>query len=121
MTEEYKRYLVSPQWRATRERAFAYHGRFCAVCGATRRLQVHHLTYERLGHELMSDFRILCKGCHKQGRYTASEIDRDRHSQVWVNALVGLSKCVWWLFLLPFRLGYRLLRLCLRRKRPLGS
>ncbi len=124
MTEEYKRYLASDQWRQTRLRALAYHGGWCAVCGKTRRLQVHHLRYydesgrSILGHEKMSDFRILCKKHHPKGRYSDSAIRRDRTSLAYANALVRVSNWGLWLLLLPFRLGYRLLRLCLRRKRP---
>src|SRR4051812_17176228 len=82
MTDEYRRYLASDEWKRTRERAFAYHGRYCAVCGTTKRLQCHHLTYARLGHELMTDLRILCKKHHPKGHYSAFEIDRDRHSLI---------------------------------------
>lgn len=105
MTEEYRRYLASEEWEKTRQRALAYHGRRCAACGTTKRLQVHHLTYARLGHEWMSDFRILCKSCHIQGRYSAWEIERDRTSLKYVNALVAGSQCLWWLFKQPFRLA----------------
>jgi len=30
----------------------------------TRRLEVHHLTYERFGRELLTDLQGLCKPCH---------------------------------------------------------
>ena len=36
----------------------------CAVKG--ERLTVHHLTYERLGCELLSDLTPLCRGCHNE-------------------------------------------------------
>ena len=56
--------MQSKRWRGHRERALEYHGRKCSVCGTTYDLQVHHLTYVRLGREKMKDLRILCKGCH---------------------------------------------------------
>ncbi len=39
----------------------------CARCGRIKsaaNLQVHHLTYERLGNELPSDLQVLCHACH---------------------------------------------------------
>jgi hypothetical protein len=41
-------------------------GGCCERCGAkTRRLEVHHLTYERFGRELLTDLQGLCEPCHK--------------------------------------------------------
>ena len=40
-------------------------GGCCERCGErTRRLEVHHLTYERFGRELLADLQALCKPCH---------------------------------------------------------
>lgn len=36
------------------------------ACGTSKGIQVHHLTYERLGNELMDDLRILCYTHHKE-------------------------------------------------------
>lgn len=30
------------------------------------RLELHHITYERLGHERRSDVQLLCFDCHQQ-------------------------------------------------------
>lgn len=60
----YEQYLQTPQWRARRNRALSQARHRCHRCGANRRLQVHHLTYERLGAELDSDLEVLCRGCH---------------------------------------------------------
>ena len=84
---EYIAYLRSPEWAARRaealdaadhqcegfrdwgddERAFwdpEYDFRF--ECGRTDRLSVHHVTYERLGHEEPSDLMVLCPNCHTE-------------------------------------------------------
>jgi hypothetical protein len=55
--------MASPAWRAVRRRKLGESPR-CAGCGGDERLEVHHLTYERLGHELMRDLRVLCHWCH---------------------------------------------------------
>lgn len=60
-----KEYLHSKHWRKTRNRALAKANFMCKQCGATQRLQVHHLTYAHLGQELDSDLIVLCKNCHR--------------------------------------------------------
>ena len=61
----YVEYLRSDQWAAKRRAAMKHHGRKCGVCGSVRSLEVHHLTYKRLGHERMKDLQILCGDCHR--------------------------------------------------------
>ena len=34
------------------------------ICGETERLQLHHLTYERVGAERLDDLTPLCANCH---------------------------------------------------------
>jgi 5-methylcytosine-specific restriction endonuclease McrA len=63
--ENYGDYLKSPHWLATRKDALDYHGRKCADCGATEPLEVHHVTYKRLGREKMKDLLVLCGACHR--------------------------------------------------------
>jgi hypothetical protein len=61
----YADYLRTDHWRETRERALMRAGHQCKRCEATdRRLDVHHLSYERLGRELESDLTVLCSICH---------------------------------------------------------
>ena len=36
----------------------------CEICGERDGLQVHHLNYDRLGHELPGDLKVVCQGCH---------------------------------------------------------
>ena len=63
---DYDAYMVSSEWKAVRQKAFAYHGKYCADCKTTKRLTVHHKTYKRLGNERMTDLMVLCWGCHKR-------------------------------------------------------
>lgn len=62
----YEEYLKSPQWRATRLRLFAIRGRKCERCASKYRIEVHHLTYTRIGQERPSDLQILCHACHQK-------------------------------------------------------
>lgn len=75
---EYEQYIASPQWAAFKARYFATHARACAVCGA-RQVQLHHLTYARLGYELPSDVVPLCddhhRAVHDYARATGSDLE----------------------------------------------
>lgn len=62
----YTQYLSSPEWKAKRDVALIRAARKCEECGNTRRLQVHHLTYDRLGDEEHEDLRVLCDACHRR-------------------------------------------------------
>ena len=35
------------------------------MCGTNRGVQLHHLTYERIGNEELDDLIALCSGCHQ--------------------------------------------------------
>ncbi len=60
----YDEYLRSPIWQRTRELALEYYGRKCCLCNSSERLNVHHRTYERRGHERLADLIVLCRDCH---------------------------------------------------------
>lgn len=60
----YRAYMESPEWRETAGRMKRLARWKCEDCGAERRLNAHHLTYDRLGAELASDFLVLCHRCH---------------------------------------------------------
>jgi hypothetical protein len=40
-------------------------GRICAACGTDQNITVHHMSYERLGHELDDDLLALCLDHHR--------------------------------------------------------
>jgi hypothetical protein len=65
----YTDYLDSSQWQDIRRRVIARAKDSCERCGATanrkRPLDVHHLTYDRLGHERLSDLVAHCRQCHE--------------------------------------------------------
>lgn len=71
-SEEYKRYINSPEWASMKRRRMEIDGFRCVCCGRsedhTRRgLQVHHISYARLGHEdPLNDLVTVCGSCHKK-------------------------------------------------------
>jgi 5-methylcytosine-specific restriction endonuclease McrA len=61
----YQQYLRTPHWQAMRKRALLRAGFQCKRCEVRgQRLDVHHLSYDRLGRELESDLTVLCELCH---------------------------------------------------------
>jgi len=62
----YAEYLLSSEWQARRQGALERAGHRCQLCYSKMRLEVHHRTYERLGHELPDDLVVLCDRCHER-------------------------------------------------------
>jgi hypothetical protein len=61
----YSEYLRTPHWQAIRTRVLQRADGICKRCHVMgRRLDVHHLTYDRLGREREWDLRVLCDACH---------------------------------------------------------
>jgi 5-methylcytosine-specific restriction endonuclease McrA len=60
----YREYLKSPRWQTKRRKRLETDGYACVLCHSTQMLEVHHLTYNRLGHERNYDLRTLCHDCH---------------------------------------------------------
>lgn len=62
---DYGRYLASREWalkkNAVRERS----GGICERCKNAPATQCHHLTYQRIGHELLTDLQDICRPCHQ--------------------------------------------------------
>ena len=68
---DYPAYLQTDHWKSTRREANVRAGWCCENCGLDawhmiqgESLQVHHLTYKRLGREKPRDLRVLCGECH---------------------------------------------------------
>lgn len=63
----YEQYMQSDQWRKLREICITSADGRCERCGASEndvQIEVHHLTYERLGREDPDDLQVLCVTCH---------------------------------------------------------
>lgn len=62
----YHEYMASPEWRAKRAQVLKRSNGRCETPRCSRRAdQVHHLTYVRLGDELLDDLRAICMPCHR--------------------------------------------------------
>lgn len=60
----YSAYISSDAWRRRRAQYFASHKRRCWLCRGKQHIELHHRTYERMGHELDEDLVALCRDCH---------------------------------------------------------
>jgi len=60
----YGEYLWSDHWRKLRTRILASAKGRCQRCGTIAALQVHHTTYDNLGHEHVDDLIAVCRECH---------------------------------------------------------
>lgn len=74
----YLRYMLSPEWKALRQKRLERDGYQCQHCGHKRHLEIHHTTYARLGRERLSDLLTLCHFCHSD--HHAAQKHRRPHS-----------------------------------------
>ena len=65
--ERWQTYMKSRAWSNFKKRVYKQRGNICERCGTIDgEKHVHHLTYERLGSEKLTDCVILCVPCHNQ-------------------------------------------------------
>lgn len=60
----YRKYLTTKEWKEKAEKFKAAWGNRCALCKSPVHLSVHHLNYDCLGKETISDVLPLCNSCH---------------------------------------------------------
>jgi uracil-DNA glycosylase family 4 len=60
----YKEYLASREWGLLKEQVRQRSGGICERCHRAPYQSTHHTTYERIGHELLTDLLGLCNECH---------------------------------------------------------
>lgn len=72
--QRYEQHLLSEKWQQLRRKVFLRSGGVCEGCAERRATEVHHLTYVRLGNEMLFDLAAVCSQCHEI-------IHADRESQ----------------------------------------
>lgn len=70
-------YLHSFEWRTLRQQVLLRDNYACQSCGAKQNLEVHHITYEQLGKEKLTDLVALCSKCHN---HVHNELGYDRQT-----------------------------------------
>lgn len=61
---EYQDYLHSPHWLRIRRRRMEMANGICEGCGEKPATEVHHLTYDHRGYEMLWELRAVCRECH---------------------------------------------------------
>lgn len=69
-TLKYREYIRSDAWKQKKQERIAIDGQ-CVMCHRPieqiRSVQVHHVTYKRLGNEnVLTDLCTLCGSCHRK-------------------------------------------------------
>lgn len=75
----YQDYRQSGAWQDKRAMVMNRAMGICEGCGTARATQVHHLTYEHCGHEMLWELRAVCDECHD---VCTSEVSRERWSRM---------------------------------------
>lgn len=76
----YAEYLASAEWAALRRDVIARDGEWCRRCFTRRGDVVHHLTYRRVGDELLTDLMYLCTECHDWAHATKERLKGRRRT-----------------------------------------
>jgi len=63
--EQYQKHLASPKWLETRKRVMLRCQGICEGCRKSPAVHVHHMTYARMGHEMLFDLVGVCLDCHQ--------------------------------------------------------
>lgn len=72
---QYKQYLLSDHWIRVKDQYSRTYKHICYLCLSPKFLDLHHVTYERLGAELMTDLVYLCRDCHGMIHKDGSDFD----------------------------------------------
>jgi len=64
LTEEYRTYLLSDEWKLKRREVIKRAGGRCQTCNSLGKLEVHHRTYKDIFNEKLEDLIALCPKCH---------------------------------------------------------
>lgn len=62
----YQDYLTTPEWRVKRDTVLKRAGFVCEGYLTNRASEVHHLTYVRVGREMLFDLVAVCEICHRK-------------------------------------------------------
>jgi 5-methylcytosine-specific restriction endonuclease McrA len=62
---EYHGYMKSKAWAERRHAVMVRAGGLCEHCQRQTATAVHHITYDSLGEEPLTDLQALCARCHR--------------------------------------------------------
>lgn len=62
----YEEYLKTKHWLKVKARYVLKYVKMCSMCESTTWIDLHHITYNRIGNERDEDLIWLCRTCHKK-------------------------------------------------------
>lgn len=62
----YNEYLQTAHWQRVRRKVLDRAKYVCEGCQEARATQVHHVSYDHIGDELLWELRAVCQGCHEK-------------------------------------------------------
>lgn len=82
----YKKYIVSPEWQIMVRK---YRKKECEICGSSKAIALHHLSYKNLLLETEKDFATLCKFCHLSSHISLVSLKKLRNPSKATEKLVN--------------------------------
>ena len=76
---KYQEYLLSPEWKTIKKKIITRAKGCCEGCGEAKPLEVHHLTYDRIGQELLTDLAAYCSECHGKAHEKSEPSDWNKY------------------------------------------
>ena len=77
----YEAHLSSPAWKELRRQVLFRCQGICEGCRKAPALHVHHLTYDRMGHEMLFDLVGVCAECH-QGIHPDKQLTKQTNYEI---------------------------------------
>jgi len=83
---EYKKYLLTPYWRAVRGQIRRIYHNHCAHCDITERLETHHLSYKWVGedHLHLDNLVLMCR-YHHQSWHDIDNAHKQAKEKGWIS------------------------------------
>jgi len=97
MKKRYQEYLKSGEWNHLKDLKLKLCKYKCDGCNESGRvMDVHHITYERIGMELLTDLVVYCRECHSKahGNEDKTEWNKYLNSETDTVPKLRLSKDV---------------------------
>lgn len=63
--KKYKIYIKSGFWRTRKNNFWQVHGKKCAICKSSKKVDLHHMVYKNYGVEKDEDLMPLCREHHE--------------------------------------------------------
>lgn len=99
--KNYRDYLLSKHWIDIKRRFFTESKRIvtingvkvCEICRKNGILNVHHITYKRLGEEYLGDLFLICDDCHntihKRALKSIRRVSFNLKKEIWKKSYIG--------------------------------